>query len=75
MDLLPVLFKRELDDSQVGLALGECIAHLNFLVQRGQMTRNLDEAGRYRYCSVDDTLPLRLRKHRHEAESVGPFQV
>lgn len=75
MDLLPVLFKRELDESQVGLALGECIAHLNYLHQRGQVERIEDEQGRYRYRSVDDTLPLRLRKHRHEAETEVPFQV
>lgn len=75
MDLLPVLFKRELDESQVGLALGECVAHLNFLLQRGQIERKLDEQGRYRYQSVDDTLALRLRKHHHEAEDHPPFQV
>jgi len=75
MDLLPVLFRRELDDSQVGLALGECIAHLNFLHQRGQLERRLDGQGRYCYQSVDDTLQLRLRKHRHEADEQAPYQV
>mgnify|MGYP000218142483 CR=1 FL=1 len=75
LDLLPVLFKRELDQQQVGLALGECIAHLNYLHQRGQMERLEDQEGRYRYRSVDDTLPLRLRKHRHEAELLPPVQV
>ena len=74
-ELLPVLFKRELDQQQVGLALGECIAHLNYLHQRGQVERLEDEEGRYRYRSVDDTLPLRLRKHRHEAELMPPVQV
>ena len=61
MDLLPVLFKRELDDSHLGLALGECIAHLNFLHQRGQLQRTVDGEGRYCYQSIDNTLPLRLR--------------
>ena len=75
MDLLPVLFKRELDGTQVGLALGECVAHLNFLLQRGQLERSLDDLGRYRYRSVDDTLPLRLRKHHYEADEHPPFQV
>jgi glyoxylase-like metal-dependent hydrolase (beta-lactamase superfamily II) len=75
MELLPVLFKRELDQQQVGLALGECIAHLNYLHQRGQVERVEDEEGRYRYRSVDDTLPLRLRKHRHQAELLPPVQV
>jgi glyoxylase-like metal-dependent hydrolase (beta-lactamase superfamily II) len=75
MDLLPVLFKRELDDSQIGLALGECIAHLNFLLQRGQIERSIDEEGSYRYQSVDDTLPMRLRKHHYEADDHPPLQV
>ena len=75
MALLPVLFKRELDVHQVGLALGECIAHLNYLYQRGQLQRRLDGEGRYRYRSIDDTLPLRLRRHRHEADIDAPFQV
>jgi glyoxylase-like metal-dependent hydrolase (beta-lactamase superfamily II) len=73
--LLPVLFKRELDDNQIGLALGECVAHLNYLYQRGQLERRLDEHGCYRYRSVDDTLPLRLRRHRHEADDDLPLQV
>jgi hypothetical protein len=75
MDLLPVLFKRELDESQVGLAMGECVAHLNYLHQRGQLERNVDEQGRYRYQSVDDTLAMRLRKQHHEAEDQPPLQV
>ena len=75
MELLPVLFKRKLDDRQVGLALGECIAHLNYLHQRGQLQRSLDEEGRYRYLSIDDTLPMRLRRHRYEAEDDVPIQV
>jgi glyoxylase-like metal-dependent hydrolase (beta-lactamase superfamily II) len=75
MALLPVLFKRELDTHQVGLALGECIAHLNYLCQRGQLQRSLDEQGRYRYLSTDETLPLRLRRHRHEADDELPLQV
>jgi len=75
LELLPVLFKRELDDSQIGLALGECIAHLNFLHQRGQVERTIDGEGRYCYRSVDETLPMRLRKHSYEADDHPPFQV
>lgn len=75
MDLLPVLFKRELDPGQIGLALGECLAHLNYLLQRGQVERTLDDDGRYRYRSVDDTLPLRLRKNRHQGDDHAPVQV
>ena len=65
IDLLPVLFKRELDSSQMGLALGECIAHLHLLIYRGQMARELHEDGCYRYTSVDETLPVRARPGTH----------
>lgn len=75
MELLPVLFKRELDASQIGLALGECVAHLNYLYQRGQLARRIDGSGAYRYRSMDDTLPLRLRKRRHRKEEDAPIQV
>ena len=75
MELLPVLFDRKLDASQVGLAVGECVAHLNYLVHRGQLERAEDEQGRYRYRSVDETLALRLRKRRHVADPGPPVQV
>lgn len=75
LELLPALFKRELKDHHVGLALGECHAHLNFLLQRGQLERRVDEAGRYRYRSIDDTLAMRLRKHAPEREENPPLQV
>jgi len=75
VELLPVLFRRELDDSQVGLAVGECVAHLNYLYHRGQLARTVDDDGSYRYRSVDDTLPFRLRKRQHQGESDLPLQV
>jgi glyoxylase-like metal-dependent hydrolase (beta-lactamase superfamily II) len=74
-ELLPVLFKRKLDPSLIGLAMGECVAHLNFLHQRGQLAREEDTAGHYRYSSVDETLPLRLREKRHEPLDDIPIQV
>jgi glyoxylase-like metal-dependent hydrolase (beta-lactamase superfamily II) len=75
VELLPVLFKRELDDNNKGLAVGECIAHLNYLHQRGQVSREVDEAGAYRYLSVDSTLPMRLRKQHHRLLDEPPMQV
>ncbi len=75
LDLLPVLFRRPLDDSQIGLALGECVAHLNYLHQRGQLERSVNGAGHFIYRSVDPTLSLRLRRHRHEGEDQPPYQV
>jgi glyoxylase-like metal-dependent hydrolase (beta-lactamase superfamily II) len=74
-ELLPVLFKRELDPTHVGLALGECVAHLNYLHQRGQISRVEDEDGHYRYRSIDDTLPMRLRSQRHQPLDDIPIQV
>ncbi len=75
VELLPVLFQRELDEQHIGLAVGECVAHLNYLYQRGQLERTVDAEGCYRYRSIDDTLPMRLRKHRHRAESADPIRV
>ena len=75
LELLPVLFKRDLDEQHVGLALGECVAHLNYLFHRGQLERDVDEEGRYRYRSVDETLSMRLRKREHTVKEVDPVQV
>ena len=75
MDLLPVLFKRPLDEHSIGLALGECIAHLNYLHQRGQLSRDINAAGQYTYRSTDDTLHLRLRRHRSEIDDQPIYQV
>jgi len=75
LELLPVMFKRELAGHNLELAVGECLAHLNFLWHRGQLRRELDDTGCYRYRSVDETLPLRLRQSHHAAVSEEPFQV
>lgn len=53
VELLPVMFKRKLDDSQIGMALGECVAHLNLLIQRGRVRRELNDDGRYLYSTID----------------------
>ena len=70
-----MLFKRALDENQLGLAVGECVAHLNYLHQRGQLERSLNAAGHYVYRSIDDTLPLRQRRHRSLADDQPPIQV
>jgi glyoxylase-like metal-dependent hydrolase (beta-lactamase superfamily II) len=44
-DLLPVLFKRELDDHQITFAMGEALAHLNFLVADGRLRNFRNDAG------------------------------
>ncbi len=75
MELLPVLFKRPLDKNSIGLAVGECIAHLNYLLQRGQLAREISTAGHYTYRSVDETLPMRLRVNRSEIDDQPLYQV
>lgn len=74
-ELLSVMFKRKLDSSQIGLAMGECVAHLNYLYLRGQLSREADAQGHFRYGSIDETLPLRLREKRHEPVAEIPIQV
>jgi len=48
-DMLPVLFKRQLDLHQTTFAMGEAVAHLNYLWHRGQLQRHLDAQGVWRY--------------------------
>jgi glyoxylase-like metal-dependent hydrolase (beta-lactamase superfamily II) len=43
VDVFPVLFKREIDDSNFLMATGESIAHLNCLIERGLISRNISE--------------------------------
>ena len=75
VELLPVLFKRKLTRFELGLAIGECIAHLNYLVYRGQMTRMKDEDGRFQYRSVEEKRG-RLLRHQHLDRQVdAPVQV
>ena len=47
--LLGVLFRRMLDRHQLGFALGEALAHLNYLVHQGALKRELGGDGVYRF--------------------------
>ena len=49
MEILPVLFRRKLDDHQLVFALGEAIAHLHMLYYAGKAERILGEDGVYRF--------------------------
>lgn len=51
-DIVPVMFKRELDAHQLSFALGEALAHLHALWFDGKLVRRLDEAGVYRFHAV-----------------------
>jgi glyoxylase-like metal-dependent hydrolase (beta-lactamase superfamily II) len=48
-EVMPRLFDRALDVHQLQFALGESLAHLNYLVEQGQVERRLDADGRLRF--------------------------
>lgn len=48
-ELIPILFRRELDVHQLGFALGETLAHLNFLEAEGRAVRTIDADGVQRF--------------------------
>ena len=50
-DVIPVLFRRELDLQQRFFAMGEAIAHLNHLWRSGRITRRLATDGAIRYAA------------------------
>lgn len=43
----PLLFRRAIGEGEYGLALVEAVAHLNYLLQRGQVQRSLGERGEW----------------------------
>ena len=51
-EILPVLFRRPLNDHQLVFAIGEAIAHLHFLWRAGRAKRMYGEDGIYRFQSV-----------------------
>jgi glyoxylase-like metal-dependent hydrolase (beta-lactamase superfamily II) len=48
-ELLPHLFERKFDDYQLFFAMGETIAHLNYLMHCGAVKRVVDGGGVYRF--------------------------
>ena len=51
-ELLDVLFNRPLDTHQTMFAMGEAIAHLNYLEQAGRLSRCIDADGVIRYSRM-----------------------
>lgn len=51
-ELLPTLFHRELQNEQLMMAMGECLAHLHALLARGAVIQQLCDDGVHRYCAV-----------------------
>jgi glyoxylase-like metal-dependent hydrolase (beta-lactamase superfamily II) len=75
VDLLPVLFERELDSFQMMLAIGECYAHLHCLMDRGRMERTIGEDGRYRFRTAG---AARIEPHdeaEHDRPDDAPMMV
>ncbi|ACC73928.1 MBL fold metallo-hydrolase [Paraburkholderia phymatum] len=50
-DIVPVMFKRKLDMHQMTFAMGEALAHLHLLWNRGSLTRIVDAAGILKFKS------------------------
>ena len=50
-DVVPVLFRRQLDTHQLFFAMGESIAHLNHLLTRGRVERTKGADGAYRFTA------------------------
>ncbi len=48
-ELIPHLFRRELDQHQLGFAIGEALAHANYLVTEGRLTKQRGPDGMIRY--------------------------
>src|SRR2546427_730798 len=48
-ELVPVLFRRQLDSHQLSFALGEALAHLRFLEDEGRAVRVVDADGVHRF--------------------------
>jgi glyoxylase-like metal-dependent hydrolase (beta-lactamase superfamily II) len=48
-DIVPVLFRRELDSHQLGFALGEALSHLHFLEAEGRAVRTVGADGVHRF--------------------------
>jgi len=51
VELLPVLFKRELSGRNIVFAVAECVSHVNYLYFAGKVTRTLSDEGLYLYQS------------------------
>lgn len=52
LELTAALFRRQLDDLQLGFAVGETLAHANYLVTRGELRRTLSETGLWLFEKV-----------------------
>jgi hypothetical protein len=49
VDLIPVLFRRQLDTHQLAFAIGEVLAHLHLLESDGAVARTTGDGGVHRF--------------------------
>ena len=59
LELLPVMFNRELGEGVITMAIGECLSHLHLLMVRDRIARDSGEDGVYRYRSIAPDLAER----------------
>lgn len=52
-DIVPIMFKRQLDAHQLAFAMGEALAHLHALYYEGQLAREIGSDGVIRFRAVD----------------------
>ena len=51
-ELIPHLFKRTLEAHQLGFAIGEAMAHANYLVTDGRLSKSREADGIIRYSQM-----------------------
>lgn len=73
--LVPLMFKRELDTRQTMMALGECLAHLKLLVERGRLQRQVNNDGVAYYLSIAEDFEQRNANIEHIIQQEVPLFV
>jgi len=63
-EVYPVLFRRTINDGNRIMAVGESIAHLNCLKERGMVSRRLNDAGQFTYKSRPPHVVEAMRKEK-----------
>lgn len=54
VDMIPLLFRRKLDGIDFMLGLGECLAHIHYLVDKGCLAQQDDATGVRRFVTTDE---------------------
>lgn len=73
IEMLAVLFDREIGVAQMNLALGEAIAHLNYLIEAGRLSCSKDDDGVNWYQTVDKSVAKRGNRSHHK--DAAPMEV